>query len=309
MTNASVNALCAVEIGVPDLEAAVRFYEQVWGLSVVERSAASCHLRATGPDYYVLALHRRDAPDFVRVRLGAEDRHAVDDLFERVTKAGGTRVSAPGTIEAPGNGYGFAFHDLEGREIQILCDAQRHVDCAPTTDRPVRLSHVVFNSFNFDGAAAFLTEALGFRLRDRTRRANFMGCNSDHHCIAFTDRKSSALSHVAYELPSLDAVLRGCGRLKGAGLALEWGVGRHGTGDNVFAYFVDPNNFVIEYTAEMQQVDDATYVPGTPQTITRPSHADVWGLADPPTERFRRAVEGHPRQDAPADSQPPRPPQ
>jgi catechol 2,3-dioxygenase-like lactoylglutathione lyase family enzyme len=302
MTSSSVNALCAVEIGVPDLEATIGFYEQVWGLSIVERSSASCYLRATGADYYVLALHRRDAPDFVRVRLGAQDRRAVDGLFERVAKAGGAPISAPGAVEAPGGGYGFAFRDPEGREVQISCDAQRHADCAPTKDRPIRLSHVVFNSLSFDGAAAFLQDALGFRLRDRTRRANFMGCNADHHCIAFIDRKNSALSHVAYELPSLDAVLRGCGRLKRAGLQVEWGVGRHGTGDNVFAYFVDANNFVIEYTAEMQQVDDATYVPGTPETITRPSHADVWGLAGPPSERFLRAAEGQPRRGPPADA-------
>jgi catechol 2,3-dioxygenase-like lactoylglutathione lyase family enzyme len=301
MSGSGVNALCAVEIGVPDLEAAVRFYEEVWGLAVVERRAATCYLRATGSDYYVLALHRRDTPGFVRVRLGAQDRGTVDDLFERVTKAGGAPISAPGPVDAPGAGYGFAFRDLEGRELAISCDARRHVDCAPVNDRPVRLSHVVFNSLSFDGAAAFLREALGFRLRDRTRRVNFMGCNADHHCIAFTDRKNSALSHVAYELPSLEAVLRGCGRLKRAGLKLEWGVGRHGTGDNVFAYFVDPNNFVIEYTSEMQQVDDATYVPGTPETITRPSHSDVWGLTDPPSERFLRAAEGQPGQGAPPD--------
>src|SRR5207253_2602620 len=137
-----------------------------------------------------------------------------------------------------------------------------------------------------------LSDALGFRLRDRTRKANFMGCNADHHCIAFTDRKNSSLGHVAYDLPNLDAVLRGCGRLKRAGLTIEWGVGRHGTGDNVFAYFVDPNNFAIEYTAEMQQVDDGTYVPGTAETITRSSHSDVWGLAEPPSERFLRALDG-----------------
>ena len=301
MTSPAVNALCAVEIGVPDLGAATRFYEQVWGLSVVDRSAAVCYLRAAGPDYFVLALHRRHAPDLVRVRLGAEDRNVVDGLHERVSKMGGTRVSAPGAIEAAGGGYGFAFRDLEGREFQIVCDVSRNPNCTPMNDRPLRLSHVVFNSLDFDRAAAFLRDALGFRLRDRTRKANFMGCNADHHCIAFTDRKNSALSHVAYELQSLDAVLRGCGRLKRAGLAIEWGVGRHGTGDNVFAYFVDPNNFAIEYTAEMQQVDDDTHVPGTPETITRSAHSDVWGLAEPPSKRFLVALDGPTRRGAAAD--------
>jgi catechol 2,3-dioxygenase len=293
MSSPSVNALCAVEIGVPDLQATVRFYENVWGLSVVEQSDASAYLRASGPDYYVLGLHRRDTPTFVRVRLGAPDRPAVNALFECVRAAGGAPIAKPDALNAPGGGYGFGFHDPEGREFQVICEVRRHSDCTPMNDRPMRLSHVVFNSRAFDDAAAFMRDALGFRLRDRTRKANFMGCNADHHCLAFTDRGNAALSHVAYELPNLDAVLRGCGRLKRSGLALEWGVGRHGTGDNVFAYFVDPNNFAIEYTTEMQQVDDATYVPGTPDSIARQSHSDVWGFADPPSKRFLAALEGH----------------
>lgn len=292
MSEPSVSALSAVEIGVPDLDAAAKFYEQIWGLSVVERTNEVCYFRATGPEFYVLALHRRGAPEFVRVVLDAPDRSTIDALFQRVRKSGGHPIASPGPVARPGGGYGFAFHDPEGREFAIACGQRRHADATAANDRPFKLSHVVFNSRAFDSAATFLRDALGFRLRDRTRKANFMGCNADHHCLAMTDRGNSALSHVAYELPSLDAVLRGAGRLKKAGLGLQWGVGRHGTGDNVFAYFLDPNNFAIEYTTEMQQVDDATYVPGTPETIGRPSHSDMWGLSEPPTERLLRAFEG-----------------
>jgi hypothetical protein len=49
---------------------------------------------------------------------------------------------------------------------------------------------------------------------------------------------------------------------------------------------------VIEYTAEMQQVDDTTYVIGTPETIARAAHSDMWGLAEPPTELFLKALQG-----------------
>ncbi len=290
--NAPISALGAIELGVPDLEASTAFYRDVWGLQIVDRKDASCYFRATGPQPYVLALHRTDAPACVRVVLNAHDRAAVDALFDSMRAPNGTTLAEPAAIQAPGGGYGFAFKDPDGREFRVVCDARPHSDAKPANDRPYKLSHVVFNSFDFDNAASFFREVLGFRLRDRTRKANFMGCNADHHCIAFTDRKNSFLSHAAFELPSLDAVLRGAGRLKQHGMTLEWGVGRHGTGDNVFAYFIDPNNFVIEYTTEMQQVDDATYMAGTPETITRPNHSDVWGLADPPSARFLEAVKG-----------------
>jgi len=293
LSEAATDRLLALELGVPDLAASAAFYEDVWGLAPIARSEESCYLRASGPDTYVLALHRRSKPCFLRVRLAARDRRTIDALAERVAAAKAERVSAPGPLATPGGGYGFAFLDPDGREFQILCEAATHPASAPAKDRPVKLSHVVLNSPDIERGTAFLRDALGFRLRDRTRKAAFMGCGPDHHSLAITDRKNTALSHVAFELPSLDAVLRGCGRLKAAGLQVQWGVGRHGTGDNVFAYFVDPNNgFAIEYTGEMEQVDDRTYVVGSPESISRANYSDVWGLAEPPTQKLLDAFQG-----------------
>jgi catechol-2,3-dioxygenase len=291
MTEPRVSALAALELGVPDVGASAAFYEGVWGLTPVASGAECCHLRANGADWYVLALHRSVEPCLWRVRLSAPDRAAVEALVERVTKAGGDVLHGPRFLDGPGDGYGFAFRDPDGREFQVVCEARTHAETGGN-DRPCRLSHVVLNSLDLDRASDFMRDALGFRLRDRTAKASFLGCNADHHCIAFTNRRNPLLSHVAYHLPTLDALFRGVGRLKRTGLTIEWGVGRHGTGDNVFAYYVDPNGFAIEYTTEMQQIDDRTYVPGTPETNARAAHADVWGTSDPPTERFLKALQG-----------------
>jgi catechol 2,3-dioxygenase len=58
----------------------------------------------------------------------------------------------------------------------------------------------------------------------------------------------------------------------------------------VFAYFLDPNGLAIEYTAEMAQIDDATYRVGTPEDWEGRPSLDAWGLADPPSARFRAAM-------------------
>ena len=50
------------------------------------------------------------------------------------------------------------------------------------------------------------------------------------------------------------------GRMKDNGYPVEWGPGRHGPGDNVFAYFCGPDEVPIEYTSEVLQIDDG-YVP------------------------------------------------
>ena len=49
------------------------------------------------------------------------------------------------------------------------------------------------------------------------------------------------------KMPNVDGPTRGAGRVRKArGYNIEWGVGRHGSGNNASAYFVEPNGFVTE---------------------------------------------------------------
>ena len=87
-----------------------------------------------------------------------------------------------------------------------------------------------------------------------------------------------------------ESVMLGGGRMRGAGYPLALGVGRHGPGDNIFAYFVGPNDIVVEYTAEVQQVDD-TYKTGMPEDWKwPPGRIGQWGLFMPPDQL--RLVDG-----------------
>ena len=83
--------------------------------------------------------------------------------------------------------------------------------------------------------------------------------------------------------------MRGGGRMRDAGYPIEWGVGRHGPGDNAFAYFIGPSDFVIEYTAEVLQVDD-TYVVGGPDDWKwPPGRVDQWGISPLPSDKIKQA--------------------
>ena len=130
---------------------------------------------------------------------------------------------------------------------------------------------------------------LGFVLADRTKIMVFMNCDLDHHSIALGDTDNDALNHIAFLMPTLDAVRRGGGRLKDAGLPPQSGPGRHGPGDNAFSCFVDPLGIVIEYTAEVEQIDDR-YRSGAPADWTlSPGRIDPWGLGQSPTDALKQA--------------------
>ncbi len=62
------------------------------------------------------------------------------------------------------------------------------------------------------------------------------------------------------------SVMRGGGRMKDAGYPIQWGPGRHGPGNNLFNYFIDPFGVVIEYTAEVEQVDEQLPASLAPRT-------------------------------------------
>jgi catechol 2,3-dioxygenase len=88
-------------------------------------------------------------------------------------------------------------------------------------------------------------------------------------------------------MPDLESVMRGGGRMRDAGHPIEWGPGRHGPGDNAFNYFIDPNGVAIEYTAEVQQVDDTYQARGPEDWKWPPGRVDHWGISAPPSARLK----------------------
>jgi catechol 2,3-dioxygenase len=143
------------------------------------------------------------------------------------------------------------------------------------------------------GQVAYFIDALGFKLSDSSHMMEFLRCSADHHSIAIFRNKGPSLNHVAYELPNIDGLMRGAGRVKGGGFDIEWGIGRHGPGSNVFSYFIEPDGFVTEYTTELDQLDDATHVPQGAEYWQKVAPTpDRWGIAGPPTNRMRAAMSG-----------------
>ena len=289
MTEAKIIALRSVEIGVPDMIETTEFFIDVWGLSPVSGSKDLAYLRGTGAAHHILVLRQRPTPELIRVNLTAPDRAAVDALHEKVTAAGVSAIEAPAALSQPGGGYGFGFKDVEGRNIGIVAEIEDYRDSPDFPDRPRKLSHVVFNSDGTERSVAFYTDVLGFTVSDRTRMLSFLRCNADHHSIAFSFTGGPTLHHIAFEMPDLESVMRGAGRMRGKGWEIDWGVGRHGPGNNVFSYFVGPNDMVIEYTAEVMQVDDSYPTGGPDDWKFEPGRTDQWGVSDPPSDRIKAA--------------------
>jgi catechol 2,3-dioxygenase-like lactoylglutathione lyase family enzyme len=290
MASPWIAALRSVALNVPDLDIAEVFYTRTWHLDVAARRHGVLYLRGSGSDAYLLALHAGAAPVQIRaVTLRARSESALHEVAAGTARAGGRVVASVAPLDDPAGGIGLTLRDPDGRTFEVVHGDDQRPDATSVKDRPIRLAHAVLNSHDVAATQRFLETALGFTLADRTRIMAFMNCNRDHHGLALGDADNDALNHIAFLMPDLESVMRGGGRMKDAGHAIEWGPGRHGPGDNAFNYFIGPFGEVIEYTAEVEQIDDSHRARGPADWAWPPGRVDQWGISAPPSARLKEA--------------------
>jgi catechol 2,3-dioxygenase len=291
MTHASslISALRSVALTVPDLTLAEDFFTRTWHLQVVARTDNALYLRGAGSDHHLLALHHAPgAARILHITLRARSLNALSLAAKKTVAAGGHVLAPTAPLTEPGGGQAMTLTDPDGRVFRLVYEDEQ-LDPIDVPDMPLRLAHVVLNSSHVENTRQFMEAALDFSMSDRTRIMAFMRCNNDHHSVALGDTDNNALNHIAFLMPDIDAVMRGGGRMQEAGFPIEWGPGRHGPGDNAFNYFIGPFDVVIEYTAEVEQIDDS-YQTGQPSDWTwPPGRVDQWGISPPPSARLKEA--------------------
>ncbi|MEN3149767.1 VOC family protein [Neorhizobium sp. IRAMC:178] len=288
MTGFPVSALRSVELGTPDLSASVDFYSRVWGLDVVATVGDKVFLAATGDDFHVLELKQSDRAELRKITFRVRAAEDLKLLYTRTVGAGCIVLREPGPADAPSGGQRFVIREPQGSVLEFVYGDQRKLGSV-VANRPERLAHVNINSADIEALSNFYRNVLGFRLTDRSKLMAFLCCNDDHHAVVLAEAPVNGLNHVAFLMPDLESVMRGSGLVIDKGYPIGWGVGRHGPGDNVFAYFVDPHGVVIEYTSEVLQVNDTYRFRGPEEWVWPPGRTDHWGIAPPKSDACKKA--------------------
>jgi catechol 2,3-dioxygenase-like lactoylglutathione lyase family enzyme len=275
---ARVSDVRFIAYAVPDLERERRFYVDTWGLIEVAQQDGAVYFAAPGsPERFVVRLRQADVRSVELIGWAAASRADVDALHAHLVDFGAKIISAPAELTGLGGGYGFRVFDLDGHALEISADVEQGPvrDLARNEAVPAKVSHIVLHTPKVTAAVAWYENALGFRVSDWLGDFMcFLRCNSWHHRLAFVPGPP-ALNHVAYDVPSVDAMMKGVGKLRRADHDVVWGPGRHTAGDNTFSYFITPGQFVVEYTAGLVQVDDDAWQ----STVHTPSVEvmDQWG--------------------------------
>lgn len=268
--------LRSIEMEFPQVREAAEFLIGTWGLAPAGERADAIYLRGSGDLSYLVGLFEA-AQEKVRsvTFLCAQDD--LEALKRRIIENG--RLMRPVTSADPGGGAGIEVELPEGEIFRFLTDSST-VEPIEGPDLPFKLTHVVLSSTDAERSGQFAEDVLGFRVSDRTRGMVFVRCNQSHHSIAFARAGYSSLNHIAFEMRDIDGVMRGIGRMRDVGTDPVWGPGRHGPGNNVFAYFIAPFGAVIEFSTATNLVDD-DYPTGTPEDWTWPENRiDQWGMSN-----------------------------
>jgi len=275
----SITEIRYVAYGVPDLEAERRFYGEVWGLrQVAEQDGRYYYATEGSAEHHVVRLRQTPDRRVDVIAMAADTAADVDVLFGRVTAAGCRIIFAPRALTEPGGGYGFRFFSPDGLPFEISADVARGSsrELQRWEGIPQKISHIVLQSPNPTAAVQFFCDVLGFRLSDWLGDfMAFLRCNEWHHRLAFLPGPP-CLNHVAYDMLGVDDMMRGISRLKQLEVNIAWGPGRHTAGNNTFSYFTTPNHCAVEYTADLDQVDDATWQATV--HIPSPRVMDQWGV-------------------------------
>ena len=289
-----VDSLRGIVMRAPGIAATRDFYVDNWGLTVAAEADGAVYFRGTGPEPFIYGL-REDSTfgiDFINFGMTSRDRLLA--LHAQLRRGGVPIIAAPAALTTPGGGFGFMIRDPDNRRLRFCVDAAENTGVADVMARPRKASHVVLNTPDMERAQAFYETHLGFRASDYSaNQMVFLRCSTDHHAIAFNRSPYASVNHVAFEMPSIDSFMRGIGRMRVKGQSPAWGPGRHGPGNNPFAYFVSPSGFVIEFTSEVQQIDEATHQSQV-WPRDKPESMDQWMTAGPPTPAMRAVMQGRP---------------
>lgn len=288
-----LNNLRGIVMRAPGITATTDFYVNQWGLHVAHQEDGIAYLRGTGPEPFIYGLKDGATYGIEYIHFGMPDRASIDALHTHLGSLGADILSAPSELNGPFGGYGFEILDPDKRCLRISTDVvQRKPDDVYAFPR--KIGHVVLNTPDMDGLQAWYETMLGFKASDYSAdQMVFLRCDTDHHSIALVRAQYPSVNHVAFEMPGIDSFMRGIGRMKQNGQVPSWGPGRHGPGNNPFAYFVSPSGFVIEFTAEVHQIDEATHKAKV-WSRDDPESMDQWMTAGPPTPAMRAVMAGRP---------------
>lgn len=264
-----LSQLAHVELTTPTPEESLEFWTGVVGLEVSATVDRSVYLRGWGDRFHhTLVLTEGSEVGLGHVAWRADGREQLGEAVRRLEAAG----IGDGWIEAGvGHGRAYRYRAPGGHLHEIFWEVDRYSPppdmASPFPNRPQRyvprgvaarcIDHVTICAPDPRGAAEWYRDTLGHRFMEYTvipdrpdfavfamttvcERAHDMGIVWDPTPIP------GRVNHLAYFVESTEALLRAADVFLNQGVAIEFGPGMHGMGEQHYLYVRDPGGMRVE---------------------------------------------------------------
>lgn len=249
--DALVAHLHYLELGCADPAQSAAFYTQALGYTATTRDDAVL-LQAPGRK---LVLLSGTPKSLISAGYALPDAEELARLRARIAAAGlratdgATRLFSDSVAvqDADGNTYAF------GLPVDTAAVAQEGPQA--------RLQHVVMASRDPTAIVDLFIGVLGFTLSDDVVdeeggvRTQFLRSSNEHHSFAVFRAGEDRLDHHCYETAGWNDIRDWADHMAAEHIALQWGPGRHGPGNNLFIFVHDPDGNWIELSAELELVE------------------------------------------------------
>jgi catechol 2,3-dioxygenase-like lactoylglutathione lyase family enzyme len=247
--------LLYVQLGSPAPEGLARFYAQIFGMTM-QQGAGGWICR--GPNR-CLVIAEGQPNSFLSAGYAAADAAVLHGLKARAAASLVDTAPIDREVFEPG---AIAIRDPDGNRIVYGVPSASTPAQAATDALPARLQHLVVGSTDVERMVACYTTTIGMRESDVVRdeegvmRTCFLRSDEEHHSFAVFQTSTNRLDHHCYELPDWNCIRDWGDRLAALRVPVKWGPGRHGPGNNLFLFFLDPDGNWVELSTELERVSE-----------------------------------------------------
>lgn len=245
--------LMGIALTSPDLPKIAGFYSDVLGYEGIWQGDA---WRGT---LCGRTLEFREGPgnSIDHAMFAVAERADLAALRERLTMAGTPFEE----VDIAGLEGAFRFADQDGNRLMFGVSNSTDPRSAGASGGAL-LQHVVYATDDIRPQIDFYCGVVGFAASDLVfddagdLTSAFLRCGVEHHSLAIFRAPSKRLDHFCYEVDDWSDIRDWADRFAERHITLRWGPGRHGPGNNLFLFINDPDGNWLEFSAELERVED-----------------------------------------------------
>ncbi len=242
-----------IHLGSPAPQRLAAFYADAMAMEAADQPDGSRLVR--GPGRRVL-FSPGPAQKLLHAGFAVRDAKGLAALRARASRQALAPADADTALFKSG---AFVVADPDGNKIIFGLAAEE-----PAAPRRLRgpIQHLTLATRDVAAIEDFYAGKLGFGVSDRVLNedgkvmTSFMRGNHEHHNLACFYQDRQGIDHHSYEAGEWDTIRDWADHLAARGIRLMWGPGRHGPGNNLFIFIVDPDDNWIEISAELEVIHD-----------------------------------------------------